>query len=194
MSSRFFDMLRRALPVVPLALCMSGQAKAAPAPSLCAPDEQVAFSCHIARSHKIVSLCLAPGKTNPPAARYVFGTSSHPELIYPSNTKYTTNFQSSYLMYMGPTSGEAYSFINADTKYILYEIDGYDMDHNDFMYAGILIQPVGQLDASAELHCKSTSNETINSMDVYLDSDLLDRTKNWQVDSDLADHGLPSTK
>ena len=189
MNSRFFDMLRRALPLVPLALCMSGQAKATPSPSLCAPDEQVAFSCPIARSHKIVSLCLAPGKTTPPAARYIFGTASHPELIYPASKKYTANFQSSHLTYMGPTAGRTYSFINADTKYILYEINSIG-----FMNAGILVQTVGHLRASAELHCAPVSKETANARGVYLNLDEIYRTKSWQTDSDLENHGLPSTK
>ncbi|WP_182040525.1 hypothetical protein [Bombella mellum] len=184
MNSRFFDMLRRALPVVPLALCVSGQAKAAPAPSLCAPDEQVAFSCPIARSHKIVSLCLAPGKTTPPAARYVFGTASHPELIYPAEGRARANFRTSRLRYAGGTGGNAYSFVKDGTQYILFHISGAGLEN-----AGVIVKPVNQIYASVELDCRpSTAFDA-------LDGDLLlEITRSWGPDPELDGMALPVTK
>ena len=183
MNSRFFDMLHRALPLVPLALCMSGQAKAAPSPSLCAPDEQVAFSCPIARSHKIVSLCLAPGKTTPPAARYVFGTASHPELIYPAEGRARANFRTSVLGYAGGTGGNAYSFVKDGTQYILFYLSGASLEN-----AGVIVKPVNQIYASAELDCRpSTASHA-------LDDDLLDITNSWGTDPELDGKALPVTK
>ncbi|WP_182040607.1 hypothetical protein [Bombella mellum] len=184
MNSRFFDMLRRALPVVPLALCVSGQAEAAPSPSLCAPDEQVAFSCPIARSHKIVSLCLAPGKATPPAARYVFGTPSHPELIYPAEGRARANFRTSRLSYAAGTGGNAYSFVKDNTKYILFNISGTGLENS-----GMIVKPVNKLDASAELDCKpSTAFDALNGRL------LLDITRSWGPDPELDGNVLPQTK
>ncbi|MPW00398.1 hypothetical protein [Bombella apis] len=183
MNSRFFDMLRRALPVVPLALCVSGQAEAAPSPSLCAPDEQVAFSCPIARSHKIVSLCLAPGKTTPPAARYVFGTPSHPELIYPAEGRARANFRTSRLSYAAGTGGNAYSFIKDGTQYILFYLSGAGLQR-----AGVIVKPVNQIDASAELDCRP------NTVLHAFDDDLWDITRSWGPDPELDGNVLPVTK
>ncbi|MBA5725011.1 hypothetical protein CPA57_01790 [Bombella sp. TMW2.1880] len=183
MNSRFVDMLHRALPLVPLALCMSGQAKAAPSPSLCAPDEQVAFSCPIARSHKIVSLCLAPGKTTPPAARYIFGTASHPELIYPAEGRARANFRTSVLGYAGGTGGNTYSFVKDGTQYILFYLSGASLEN-----AGVIVKPVNQIYASAELDCRpSTASHA-------LDDDLLDITNSWGTDPELDGKALPVTK
>ena len=184
MNSRFFDMLHRALPLVPLALCMSGQAKAAPSPSLCAPDEQVAFSCPIARSHKIVSLCLAPGKTTPPAARYIFGTASHPELIYPAEGRARANFRTSRLRYAGGTGGNAYSFIKDGTQYILFHISGAGLQR-----AGVIVKPVNQIDASAELDCRPST--ALHALDGDL---LLDITRSWGPDPELDGKPLPVTR
>ena len=183
MNSRFFDMLRRALPVVPLALCVSGQAEAAPSPSLCAPDEQVAFSCPIARSHKIVSLCLAPGKTTPPAARYIFGTASHPELIYPAEGRARANFRTSVLNYAGGTSGDTYSFVKDGIQYILFHISGASLER-----AGVMVKPVNQIDSSAELDCKPST--VLHA----LDDDLLHITESWGPDPELDWKPLPETK
>ena len=180
MNSRFFDMLRRALPVVPLALCVSGQAEAAPSPSLCAPDEQVAFSCPITRSHKIVSLCLAPGKTTPPAARYVFGTASHPELIYPAEGRARVLFRTSLLGYAGGTGGNAYSFVKDGTKYILFNLSGASLEK-----AGIIVKPVNQIRASAQFDCKpSTAFDALNGK-------LLEITRSWGPDPELYARSLP---
>ena len=158
-------------------------AAAATPPSLCAAGEQVAFNCPLAHGHKTVSLCLQPGDSNPPAARYVFGTASHPELVYPSGGAARADFRSSHLMFMGATGGQAYSFVNADTKYILYDVAG-----TGFEDAGLLVQPVGQAVASTELKCQvGTAGNSLN-------AGVMDRTRSWGADPDLTGSGLPYPK
>ena len=155
-------------------------AAAATPPSLCAPGEQVAFSCPIANSHKTVSLCLQPGGSRPPAARYVFGITSHPELVYPSGAPAPATFRSSFLSYAGATGGRAYSFTRANVKYILYSVSGTGFDQ-----AGVLVQHVGQLQASADLSCRADTAANA------LDGNMLSATEAWGNDPWLTQHGLP---
>ena len=149
-------------------------------PSLCASDEQVAFTCPLNHSHKIVSLCLEPGTTEPPAARYVFGTASDPELVYPASGASSTAFTQAHLFYAGATGGNAYSFVINNTKYIVYQVSGTGFDN-----AGVLVQHVGHVDAFAELKCRPDTAANAET-DVGFD-----RMKTWRPDPDLNDSNLP---
>ncbi len=177
------QILKRSLAAALVFAAAPGLAAAATPLSLCAAGEQVAFSCPIAGSRKTVSLCLQPGGSSPPAARYVFGTASHPELIYPVGGAARADFRSSHLMFMGPTGGNAYSFVNANTKYILYDVAGTGLED-----AGILVQPVGQAVASTEMKCRTgTAANSLN-------GDAMNHTRSWGADPDLSGSGLPYPK
>ena len=171
---------KRPLAMALILVMVPGLAAAATPPSLCAAGEQVAFSCPIAGSRKTVSLCLQPGSSGPPAARYVFGTASHPELIYPAGGAGQANFRSSHLSYAGATGGNAYSFVNGDVKYIVFQVSGTGLDD-----AGVLVQHVGQVRASAELDCRA------NTAARALNGDAFNRMKAWKPDPDLDGHSLP---
>jgi hypothetical protein len=162
-------------------LAAHAQHAAAASPSLCSATEQVAFSCPIAKTAKIVSLCLTMNGTGAPGGRYVFGTELHQELVYPSKPNRTDLFRRAHLAYAGATGGNAFSFTTANTKYILYQISGTGVDRS-----GVLVQPVGHLHASADLSCRDGTAAGA------LTDEGLDSTRLLSEDPDLTDHGLPS--
>ena len=152
-------------------------------PSLCVAGEQIAFTCPIAGSGKTVSLCLQPGGLRPPAARCAFGSTTRSELVYPSATPAPATFRSSHLGYAGASGGNAYSFANGGDKYILYSVSGPGFDR-----AGVLVQHVGELRASADLGCRAGTAADA------LKGDALARTMKWGDDPQLTQHGLPHTR
>jgi hypothetical protein len=64
---------------VSLSLAAVGPASAAQAASLCGPDEPMGFSCKMARSGKIVSLCEGPRHLI-----YRFGSPGKLEIVLPA--------------------------------------------------------------------------------------------------------------
>ena len=152
-------------------------------PSLCASDEQAAFTCPLNHSHKIVSLCLAPGAAKPPAARYVFGTMSHLELVYPSSGMSSTDFMQAHLSYAGATGGNAYSFVTNSTKYVVYQVSGTGFDD-----AGVIVQHVGSIRSFADLKCRPDTAADAVSFDAFT------RIKTWKPDPDLNGRNLPDPR
>jgi hypothetical protein len=150
--------------------------------SLCAKEDKIVFSCPLAKSKKIVSICAA-GDAMPHRFYYAFGRPNAPELIYPQKSESETNkIDISRLNFAGATAGIAYSFVNNGYKYIAYDISG-----TGFENGGVLVQEVGQLRASANMKCQK---EKLYSTD---DSKIFDETKNWKHDSEIEQHGLPHT-
>ncbi len=175
---------------ITLALCACHGALAAPAPSLCDAKEQVAFSCPISRTHKTVSLCLGAVTGDKLPARYVFGTATHPELVYPSSPGGNATFHSTHLSYAAAAGGNAYSFEIADIRYILYSVSGTGFDH-----AGVLVQHKGQNDASADLACRPDTAADAMNYDLpdrdAMNFDLPNGTRAWGADPEIARLGLP---
>jgi hypothetical protein len=148
--------------------------------SLCRKPDQILFSCPLAKSSKIVSICAA-GMTAPHRFYYAFGTSDAIELTYPAESGSTNAFKRTLLMYPGGTGAYAYSFVQEDFKYVIYAISGAGLDTG-----GIVIKRENALRALATLECaqnklEETSNES-----------LFDETLKWPIDSELHGHGLPT--
>lgn len=153
--------------------------------SHCGEHEVTVFSCVIKGLDKAVSLCLADIKSAPAASmRYAFGVLGKPELTFPSmqSPPMPEGFKRAHLMFTGNTGGYAYSFVNADTKYIIYSISG----ANGLADSGVVITPADSRHAVATLACDSgTLTEAASDRVDELDR-LLDR------DEDLEARGLPA--
>lgn len=65
-------------------LALSESALAGPA-TLCRAEESVFFSCEIAGSRKVVSLCGGTTEGTPSWLQYRYGLAGKPELIYPNS-------------------------------------------------------------------------------------------------------------
>jgi len=148
--------------------------------SLCTKPDQIVFSCPLAKSGKIVSICAA-GSAAPHRFYYAFGKPHAVEMTYPSNPEDLNNgFTHSFLMYAGGTGGYAYSFINKEIKYIVYSISGAGFD-----IGGVAVQKDGELRTMSDMKCvKGMIKEES-------DQALLDETLKWKVDDDVHGHGLP---
>lgn len=152
------------------------------ADSLCAKADKIVFSCPLAESSKIVSLCAA-GNAERYQFYYVFGRPHAPEMTYPAKGQDSTRaFAKSHLMYAGATGGYTYSFINQGYKYILYAVSGTGFDDG-----GILIQRAGEQTALKDMKCQPKKI-------TESDDDLLKATQKWKIDPDLNSHGLPDTQ
>lgn len=155
------------------------------AASHCGEHEVAVFSCVIKGSDKAVSLCLADSKSAPAASlRYAFGVLGKPELTFPSmrSPPMRGGFKRAHLMFAGNTGGYAYSFVNADTKYIVYSIAG----ANGLADSGVVVTPANSRRVIATLACDSgTLTEAASDQIDELDR-LLER------DEDLETRGLPA--
>jgi hypothetical protein len=148
--------------------------------SLCAKEDKIVFSCPLAKSSKIVSICAA-GEAAPHRFYYAFGRPNAPELVYPASGDLTSKaINKTYLMYAGASHGIAFSFSKQEYKYIAYRVEG-----NGFENGGVLLQKPGEVEASTSLKCqKGKISETS-------DAPLIQETLKGDSDPDLQAHGLP---
>jgi hypothetical protein len=151
----------------------------------CSEHEAAVFSCTIKGANKVVSLCLADNKTAPNASlRYAFGAPGKPEMTFPSlqSPPMRGGFKRAHLMFAGNTGGYAYSFINGNTKYILYSISG----ANGLADSGVLVTPADSRRVAAALAC---DNGTLTEAE-FNKVENLDRL--LERDEDLESRGLPA--
>lgn len=153
--------------------------------SLCVRQDQVAFSCSLAKNGKTVSVC-AIGSKSPHAFYYVFGRPGDIEMHYPSDPSALNNndFSRTFLSYSQGMAGYAYSFVNYGIKYIIYTISG------KFGYerAGVIVQKIGSLHAMTDMRCGKGSFRDTS------DNSLISETLKMKSDDGLNVHGLPLTK
>lgn len=152
--------------------------------SLCAPGELVVLSCVITEA-KHLSLCASADVTRTSGyLYYAFGAPSQKELVFPAvknpPDKY---FKGTHLFFAGNTGGYAFSFVNSDTKYVVFTISG-----------------TGGLERQGLIATSAVSGDTLASMDcdpdsvIEDDSDvILSLIRDLEPDEDLEKHGLPST-
>lgn len=152
--------------------------------SLCTRPDQVVFSCPLAKSGKIVSMC-ASGSAVPHRFYYAFGRPGSVEMRYADNLPgLEGGFSHAYLGYSGGTAGYAYSFVREKTKYIVYYLSG------KYQYAagGVIVQKVGNVNALADMECSKGKIDAISNRSIF------GETSKWKRDGDLEVHGLPLTK
>jgi hypothetical protein len=152
--------------------------------SLCAPAETILFSCET-QAGKTVSLCASqPVSTDQGHLYYAYGSPGHPELVFPSERRPPTDFKRTHLTFAGSTGGYAYSFENADYRYIVYSISGAE----NLEEQGLLITRGNKRKAISAQQCRNGSVVEDDN------TELLDLTLTWPVDRDLDEHGLPTRK
>lgn len=150
--------------------------------SMCANPDQVVFSCPLANGKKKVSICAA-GDVRHGAGRfyYAYGHVGAPDLVYPAQGQNVADpFARTHLLYGGATGGQAYSFVNAQYKYIVYAISGTGTDSG-----GVIVQRTADGHVLADMKCQQGK---VTQTD---DDSLIDATLKWKSDSDIHAHGLP---
>ena len=139
---------------------------------MCTATEQVLFSCPIARTEKIVSLCIHPGDGGVTLGRYHFGTTRHVSLVYPSGKDRVGQFHSTIVPFAGDTRIFAFSFTNGPYEYVVYQT--WDRGGND---AGVLAEASSGSRGAVNLKCRSDSVERA------VDLDLLAKVHSWGRES-----------
>jgi len=151
--------------------------------SICAKTERIVFSCPLDNGTNTVSLCAA-GDMNQEPGRiyYTYGGPASPELIFPSGGQHADDaFTRTHLGFGGNTGGYAYSFVNDDYKYVIYEISG----EGNLGDSGVIVQRVGQRTVTAKMHCQP--GKVIETQD----DQVIDATLKWKSDPEIEAHGLP---
>ena len=132
--------MRRALVIAMLAFAPAAAAQS-PAPTLCAADEQVIFSCATTRRH-IISLCAAGPLTKTGGTlQYRYGSTERElELVWPTPVAHPTGyFVSGTVTY--PGGGGAYiKFTHERDAYAVYTGIGRGWEK-----AGLLVTRTGRL-------------------------------------------------
>jgi hypothetical protein len=151
------------------------------ASTLCASTDKVVFSCPLANSKKIVSMCASGDAKH---FYYAYGRSAAPELVYPGRDQPSDGvFMRSHLVYGGASGGTAYSFVKQGYKYIVYSASG-----TGFQDGGVVVQRPGDTGVAKKMQCQSS--KIVESQD----DGIIDTTLKWKSDSQIVAHGLPSTR
>lgn len=152
---------------------------------LCRADDKIVFSCPLAKSTRIVSICAAnAGSKGEPQFYYAFGRPGAIELRFPAaGTADNTAFTRTHLGFAGNTGGYAYAFTDGGYKYIVYSVSGSGVMRE----GGVIVQPADGAGAATKLACRSSAiTETA-------DDAVIDATLRLKKDADLQTHGLPDT-
>lgn len=137
----------------------------------CSADEYTVFSCQLAGSTRIVSLCLAKQGEH---ARYVAGGAHDPELTH------SGPFRRTSLAYAGGTGGYAYSFEHDGQTRVLYSVSG----EEHLARSGELVLEDGAVPV-ADAPCEPVSLTETD------DLAALQHVRSWPAHAHLARHGLP---
>jgi hypothetical protein len=159
-------------------------AKAGAASVSCARD-QVVCSSPMATGSKIASICASQSNAGTdPGFYYVFGRPGAPELRFPaSDQAKNAVFNRTHLGFAGNNGGYAYSFVNADYKYIVYSVSGSESSCD----GGVIVQPLDKSKSATKLACRSTAiTET-------RDESLIDSTLHLKKDPQIQSSGLPQS-
>lgn len=151
--------------------------------TLCRNGEMALFSCGLASSRKVASLCASKGLSAEHGhVYYAFGTPTKVELHYPQDLEsWRGLFQRTHLVYAGPTGAFAYSFMHAGVEYVLYSISG----ANGLERQGVLAYRPGAPTPLVDLKCAE------GALVEPQDPGLTDFTLTWPENPALAEHGLP---
>jgi hypothetical protein len=151
--------------------------------SLCKEQDQVVFSCPLAHSKKIVSICAARGAA-PHHLYYAFGKPGSIEMSFPENAVGAAqNFKRSFLNYAGGTGGYVFSFSVKNFKYMVYKISGAHSDSG-----GIAVQKEGSVLATMDSKCERGKIAEVS------DHNLLQDTLKLKPDEEIRRYGLPPVK
>jgi len=176
----------RMIPTIALFLLATPAFAAAPSlasPTMCAKGDAVVFSCPLAGSTKVVSICAA-GDVAHDKGRfyYAYGRdAAKPELAYPADGA-TGEFTRSHLGFAGNTGGYAYAFTNAGFKYVVYSVSG----ANNLQDGGLVVLKDGESRPVKRSSCQSGA---------VIDTDddaLIDATLKLRRDPALEKSGLPA--
>ena len=154
--------------------------------SICGANDKVLFSCPLAKGEKTASMCATPSKSGArPNFYYAFGRPGAIELRVPAAGRPdNAAFSRTHLGFAGNTGGYAYSFTNADYKYIVYSVSG----EGSLRKGGIIVQPTATDGIARNLICRATAiTETGNDQ-------LIDATLGLKKDPQIQSNGLPDTK
>jgi len=159
-------------------------AAAPPVPAtMCARGDAVVFSCPLAGSTKVVSICAA-GDVAHDKGRfyYAYGRdATKPELAYPT-VGATGEFTRSHLGFAGNTGGYAYAFTNAGFKYVVYSVSG----ANNLQDGGLVVLQDGESRPVKRSSCQPGA--VIDTED----DTLIDATLKLKRDPALEKSGLPA--
>lgn len=150
----------------------------------CGDTELPVFSCVVADSDAIVSLCAAAEPAvGVSAVRLVAGHLGHPDIDFAHDItgEVETHFERTRLGFAGNTGGYAYSAGQGDEVHILYSISG----ANGLERQGVMVTDRNVERALSDRACASGS--VIESDDPT----LLKRVAGWPVQSRLEKSGLP---
>lgn len=156
------------------------------APSMCGAGDKVVFSCPLANSTKIASLCATQSQAGAePTFYYAFGRTGAAELRFPAAGRAdNAAFSRTHLGFAGNTGGYAYSFANAGYKYIVYSISG----TGALREGGVIVQPSTSTKPATRLTCHSAAITETS------DDALIDATLRLKQDPRIESSGLPATR
>jgi hypothetical protein len=125
----------------------------------CSDNEQILFSCQIAKSHKVVSLCAAKELAKDRGyVRYIFGKLGKPEFTFPSSPANALDAFNYEHYFRAQVDRTAILFVNHAIEYRVFDnYDGETQPHHQ--------QGVSVIDASA----KETSLFCATKIDAHLE-------------------------
>jgi hypothetical protein len=156
-----------------------------PGVSMCAKATNIVFSCPLAHSQKIVSICASDDVEDGKARfYYAYGRPGAPELTYPNDGPSQDGaFTRTHLVFGSNTGGYAYGFTNNGYKYTVYSISG----ERDLQSGGVIVQRTGSSKALTKMDCQvGRITETNNDA-------IIDATLRWKSDGAIEASGLPLT-
>jgi len=151
--------------------------------TMCTKGDAVVFSCPLAGSTKVVSICAAGDFAHDEGRfYYAYGRdASHPELTYPSGAS-MGEFTRSHLRFAGSTGGYAYAFTNAGFKYVVYSISG----ASNLQDGGLVVLKEGEAKPVKRSSCQSGAIVDTE------DDALIDATLKLKRDAVIEKTGLPT--
>lgn len=164
------------------------------ASSLCAPTEEVLFSCQTQKSGKTVSVCISadfPAKNS--YMYYAFGKKDHLELVYPQEKKNSKSVFKSGFFSEGSNSaggnsigGSYISFVANHHKFTVYSLSS----SGSFQEQGVVTSMDDQRIATSKQLCNSKTffREQKALGKLYSEDAALEE------DKDLSENGIPMLK
>lgn len=152
----------------------------------CGGNELPVFSCVVADSDAVVSLCAAAEPAvGVSAVRLVAGRLGRPDIDFAHDPtgEVETHFERTRLRFAGNTGGYAYSAGQGDEVHILYSISGAD----GLERQGVMVTDRNVESALSDRACASGSVVESD------DPTLLKRVAAWPAQSRLEKSGLPPT-
>lgn len=155
---------------------------AATSHTLCAKGDAPVFSCPLAGSTKVVSICAAGDVARGDGHfYYAYGRdAAKPELTWPAQGA-TGEFTRTHLGFAGNTGGYAYGFTNGAFKYVVYSVSG----ARGMQDGGLVVLKDGDTKPVKRSACQSGAIVDTE------DENLIDATLKLKSDPAIQKAGIP---